>query len=390
METDTAVKCDSSIMEGVAATANGGDETVTVSKSVIESYENRISELLTKQKSMVEMTLQYMPIIDGPPVPKTSLYSQACSGDTVTIDSWSKTWVDYTVKNAERFSYADCNVMSEYGKCAYRPAIIAGSGPSLKRNYEELRDNRNGITLVSCLHNFGFFEDNGIAADYYLNLDAGEITIPEVTQGGKKDVEHYWELTKDRTLVTATVGNPDLVKRWKGRVLFFSTVIPNEGVDAQLRQAMGGAYLPYFNIGGNTLGACLYMAKAILGACPIAFVGADFSFDYTRKFHPFDSPYDQKFAGVMPATDVYGNRVYTWPSYWNFKNWFDYIACGGSGNNPGIYVNCTQGGILGAYPEGNIRQIQPMDLRDFLYSFNMYKELPGLMKKFDPKPCLLF
>ena len=58
--------------------------------------------------------------------------------------------------------------MQDYGKFAYRPCIIAGSGPSLKKNAELLKD-RNGIGLVSVLHNFGYFEEIGIVPDYYLN-----------------------------------------------------------------------------------------------------------------------------------------------------------------------------------------------------------------------------
>jgi len=113
---------------------------------------------------------------------------------------------------------------------------------------------------------------------------------------------------------------------------------------------------------------------------PIAFVGADFAFGYNKKFHPFDSPYDQQYAGLIPATDVYGNRVYTWQSYYNFKSWFDYQAMGGAGNNPCIYINCTEGGILGAYPNGNIRAIQQMPLDEYIQVYRQHEVLTDLLE----------
>jgi hypothetical protein len=59
---------------------------------------------------------------------------------------------------------------------------------------------------------------------------------------------------------------------------------------------------------------------------------------------------------VVRATDVFGHRVKTWQSYYNFKCWFESRAC----SVPGTYINATEGGILGSYPEGNIEQIKQM------------------------------
>jgi hypothetical protein len=159
--------------------------------------------------------------------------------------------------------------------------------------------------------------------------------------------------------------------------LFFMNGIPDQEFMNEFKAITD--FNVMFDVGGNALGACLYMAKAICGANPIAFVGADFAFGYMHKFHPFDSPYDQQFHGVMPMTDVFGNRVYTWPSYAGFASWFNFIACGGQGNTSGLYVNCTEGGILGAFPNGNIKQIIQMALEEFLSAYNLHKNLPKLI-----------
>jgi len=331
------------------------------------------------QKDQAVISLDYQSYIDGPPRPKESLYQQACSNDGITIDSWRAQWLDHIKQNTETYDVKKNSAFNEFGKQALKPVIVAGAGPSLKRNVEELKKNQGDMCLVSCLHNFGFFEDHGIKVDYYMNLDAGDITVSEMPEGGLKSEGHYWDKTKDRTLVTALVGNPELIKRWKGKVLFFHTPIPDQSFhDEQIK-------LTDFNLcfatGGNTLGSALYMAKAVLGANPICFIGADFSFGYDKKFHSWDSPYDKQFSGVIPATDVFGNKTYTWQSYFNFKCYFDYIICGGKGNLPATYYNCTEGGILGAYQAGNIRQLTQMALDEFLSQYNIHKIMPDLVKK---------
>jgi Uncharacterized protein conserved in bacteria len=119
------------------------------------------------------------------------------------------------------------------------------------------------------------------------------------------------------------------------------------------------------------LGACLYIARAFLGASVIAFMGADFSFSYEKKFHAWDSKYDAKLGQVLRVKDVFGNSVYTWRSYHNFKSWFEYITL----TVPGIYYNCSEGGTLGAYNEGNLRSIYQLPLKDFIRQMNMYEEM---------------
>jgi hypothetical protein len=326
-----------------------------------------------------EIELQFQAYIPAPPVKQKDLIKQATGGDDVTVESWFDIWLKQMTANAKSFDFESLSAMQVHGTQALKPVIIAGSGPSLKYNVDELAKNKGDICLVSCLHNFGFFEDKGVHPDYYVHLDAGPITIEEVSQGGTKSAEEYWEATKNHTLVTAVVSHPEILKRWKGKILFYNITIPNGEYIEKMK-----AITPFdlmFSVGGNTLGAALYFAKAILGGNPITFIGADFCFGYDRKFHPFNSPYDQKFDGVIPVTDVFGNRVYTWPSYWGFKCWFDYICCGGAGNNPGVYINCSEGGTLGAYAEGNIRQITQMSLKEFLDAYRMHKEMPSILEK---------
>ena len=322
----------------------------------------------------------FQPYIDAPPVPGTQLFQNACSNDNITIESWRQTWIDNAKANKEYLgSFKDFSIGKLYQKHHYGVAVCAGSGPSLGYNGHHLAK-RGKIPLVSCLHNFHFFEDRGIAADYYVSLDAGPVVIEEVSEGGKKSEEEYWELTKDRTLVAFIGSHPDLFKKWQGEIFVYNAPIPDKAYMDALKEIE--PFFVHIGNGGNVLGACLYFAKAILGVHRVAMVGADFSFaPKGSKFHSWDSKYDKTKGHVIPVNDVFGHRVHTWPSYKNFKDWFEHLALKipDASPNPqffsGWMVNCTEGGTLGSYPHGNIRQIPQLPLEMFLSELNMSEDV---------------
>lgn len=316
-----------------------------------------------------EVFLEYQNYIETPPIQPAALYGQACSNDGVTIDSWRNTWISNLKENHKRFGpFKDRSIGKLFASQAHKPVIVAGSGPSLQRNGQDLK-NKGDICLISCLHNFHYMEDNGIEVDYYVTLDAGDVTVEEVSEGGSKTPDEYWELTKNKTLLAFIGTTPKLLEKWKGQIYFYNAPVS----DKEFNDAL--ASLEKFNIhvsnGGNVLGACMYIAKGILGANPIAYVGADFCFSYKNKFHAWDSKYDAKLGNVMRSVDVYGNKVLTWRSYANFKGWFEWVAI----QIPGLYVNCTEGGTFGSYPEGNLMAIKQMDLADFIKMYQLHYHL---------------
>lgn len=317
----------------------------------------------------VELTLEYQNYIETPPIKPAQLYGSACSSDTITIESWRKTWIDNVKANHKRFgNFKDHGIGKLYGINKYKPAIIVGSGPSLGHNGKELKD-RGELLAVSCLHNYHFFEDQDIPIDYYVTLDAGPIVMEEVSEGGKKSAEEYWASTKNKKLCAFIGSDPKLFEMWQGEVYLYNAPVPDTQYIDTLKELE--EFNTYISNGGNVLGACLYLAKGIMGSNPIAYMGADFAFGYDKRFHSWDSKYDAKLGNVMRGVDVFGNKVLTWPSYWNFKNWFDYIAL----TIPGIYLNCTEGGMMGAYPEGNLMALKQMPVSDFIQMYRMYETL---------------
>lgn len=311
----------------------------------------------------VEIDFNFQPYIQRPPESPSELYKRACSADEITINSWRDIWKKQIKENHDTYGpFAKNPIGSIYGSQRLKPCIIVGSGPSLAGNVDVLKDTK-GIPVVSVLHNYHYLEDRGIKPDYYVSLDAGRITLEEISEGGKKTLEEYIESTKDKTLLAFIGSHPDLIKSWKGKVLWFSAPIPDAGIIKYIDDIED--FKQFVSTGGNVLGACFYIAKAILCANPIVFVGADFCFSYTNQFHPWPSKYDAHLGHYITAVDVFGMPRKTWTSYANFKSWFESRVC----SVPGIYINATEGGLLGAYPGGNIEQIRQMSLQDVV---NMY------------------
>lgn len=305
------------------------------------------------------LTLELQPYIPNPPQTLNSMYASACSSDGPTIQAWRAKWIANITQNSKTFGpFASKGIGNLFQSWLGAPVIIAGSGPSLALNIGKLKNRPKCIKLVSCLHNFHAMEDNGAEVDYYVSLDAGPITVHEVSEGGSRTPDEYWELTANRKLVAFIGSDPELLTKWRGELYFFNAPVPDESYMKEV-SAIDPLH-QYISNGGNVLGACLYFAKGWLGAVSTIFVGADFAFSNREKvkFHYWDSQYDKSIGETLRVVDIWGNSVRTWPSYWNFKLWFDYVSmvC------PGHYINATEGGCLGAYREGNIMSIMQLEL----------------------------
>ena len=308
-----------------------------------------------------KIMLDFQPYIMQSPVPPAQAHGQACQADQATIAHWKDTWLNNIKANKEVYgSFKENSAGILHDTDIGKPAIIAGAGPSLKHTAPMLKDRPENTLLISCLHNFHYLEAMDARVDYYVTLDAGPLTIKEVSEGSGKTEEECFAMSKDKTLIAYVGTQPELLRKWQGKVLFFNAPIPDEALSEQIN-AIEEFHL-YIESGGCVLGTCMMFAKGFLGCQTTIFVGADFSFSNTEKtqFHPWDSDYDKDIGACIQVVDIFGNRCQTWGSYYNFKLWFEVVAQ----RVPGIYINASEGGVLGAHRDGNIIHIKQMWLKD--------------------------
>lgn len=326
----------------------------------------------------VNIDLIYQPTLAQIPVPPEELQQRAASNDKPTISHWRDTWLSQFKANKEKCgSFYDHSIGQLVGKNKHKAAIVIGSGPSLKLTLDDLRANakmRTPLLTISCLHNFGYFQDEGIAVDYYLTLDAGAIVEKDVFEGRKEAPEFYWERSKGKTLLAYAATSPKLLELWQGEVLFFNTTLPDPGLQAEIDAVE--KFQHCISSGGNALGACMYAAKAIMGSQTIVFVGADFCFDYDNTFHSYKTHYDDVGHFVVHP-DCFGVPRKTWQSYLNFKFWLDRISL----TVPGVWVNASFG-CLGAYLGGNLGSFIYKTLGEWLTQY----EIGECVTKFEKVP----
>jgi hypothetical protein len=345
----------------------------------------------------VDIDLEYAPVMNHVPTSPKQLHDNAAANDDTTVEYWRPIWIRNQRENHEKFGpFKDRAVGSLFGQFAGQPTVVAGSGPSLALNADLLKDRPKCVRLISCLHNFHFFEDRDIEVDYYVSLDAGPVTIEEISEGGQHPHEWYLERSKSKKLLAYVASDPGLIRSWAGELKWFNCPIP----DAKVKAAHEAVerFDNFVSNGGNVLGACVYIAKAILGANPVTYVGADFAFGYAKRFHAWDSKYDGNQGVILRVPDVFGNPVKTWPSYNGFKQWHESVTL----RCPGDWINCTEGGTFGAYPDGLLKNIVQKPLALWLQGYRMHEvmeyqmahpecadEDPGV-PGIPPQPKLLF
>jgi len=327
-----------------------------------------------KRNIDIELTLQ----AKIPEIPKQygNIYQRACSGDEITVKTWRPTWLKNYAAAKDRFKdFGEHSYGQLYGINRHKPAMVLGSGPSLRYSIKALQENKKReypVKSVSCLHNFGLLEDEGCHADFYLSLDSGGVVIEDISEARNKDGNFYWNETKNHNLIAYAASDPRLFDLWQGKIYLFNCLLPDLTLRDELNKIERFSH--YISSGGNALGACMYTAKAIMGSSEIIYVGADFCFDYDNKFHSYKTHYDDiDGKGIGEVTywpDVFGNRRSCWPSYLNFKFFMDWVTF----NVPGLWASASEG-ILGSYPEGNIDRIFYAPLSYILEKYRIAEEV---------------
>ena len=357
------------------------EDTETL-QGMLKAERMRNADLTGRLATSVPMILTYQPYVTQAPQTMQQQWDQACLADGKTSETWRDLWLDHIARNVEENDADSRTVEDMYGDYAHLPCLCVAAGPSLKRNFHSIKDVPEDLPVISCLHSFNKFVDEDTRCTAFVTLDAGDVVLRELYFGGKHPEQYYWDATKDYTLISGLVTPPELIKRWQGPVKFFNATIPDPRFMEIMPKTTKNTWV--YSVGGSTYGAALYHAAWIWGCPELALAGADFAFDYMHKFHPWDSEYDTQFQGLVPCTDVYGNRVFSWPSYQNFRAWTEFQCQGSFAKHNIRIINCTEGGTLGAYPHGNVMWIEQKNLVDWIDQHKRWSQYKDKMAEREP------
>ena len=150
------------------------------------------------------------------------------------------------------------------GAAGGRPAIIAGAGPSLNRNIEELRPFRDRAILIAAGSAMRPLLASGIEVDLLVALDPGDLNAKNLA--GTSEGNH--------TLLVAEGSLPsEVLREFRGRTIAFRVGdnhpwpwLRSLGVDPGALRAWGSVITSSFDLAIR------------MGCDPIVFVGADHAY----------------------------------------------------------------------------------------------------------------
>lgn len=282
--------------------------------------------------------------------------------------NWRNIWIP-NIKANTKF-IGDFSRYGYYNICGTkegRTAYLVGGGPSLRHNITDLKKTKDADIWTSA-HTLKYLVKNGIRPDYTVVLDG-------------KDRQAEWldigDESKGMNLLMDIHCTPKIFNVWKGPMIFFRSTAMAE--DAFTREQYAITDFDHVALsGGNVITSAYYMIMR-MGYKRVVFVGNDLANDVNDvRIHYADGSVDDGMIDRMESEkegksyqdpfrdssiecDIQGLGVWSRGRMFNYKYWLDLR----SQENTGIeHINATEAGILGAYPEGNIKSIKQMRLCD--------------------------
>lgn len=221
------------------------------------------------------------------------------------------------------------------------PCIVIGSGPSLDRNKHLLKAAKGRAFLI-CV-------DTALEA-------IKDIVIPDavVAMESSPGLLDYFDLevTKDIMLFCELTVTPELPKKWKGPVLWFTAGLAGANIigDQIEEKFNNGKPIGRILSGGCVGNAGFSIGKEILECDPIVLVGMDCGWYDSNKHHTEGIKVDPgQGHQVIPDEDVFGGYFFTTEVFRGYKYWIEGVVrtvnpTTGHQDCEGIFINATEGG----------------------------------------------
>lgn len=283
--------------------------------------------------------------------------------NTVTREGRRDEWEETVLRNQKFYTQPAPHVRG-------LTAFLVAAGPSLGKNIEELKKvgGRGSIVCVDAA--MRALMDAGIVPDYCMALDS------------KAECQRFVEGldTSKTTLVAGVTSSPELIENWKGPRFFVNAkggggdhaekinamvrvvrvkraIMPGQQLDIEKDIEVEFSGIKWHvAVGGNVSTAASSFCLDILRATKIIMVGADFSWSEDGDFYAggnFADMGENRKNGedAFSIKDMNEQEVLTNMSMFSFKNWHEDVARA----IPNVFVNATEGGILGVGDAGEFR-----------------------------------
>jgi hypothetical protein len=269
-----------------------------------------------------------------------------------TIRNYRKTWIDNLKENVKTYDFFEKDASKLKAFTYEEPAFLVGASPSLSKNIDELK-NKKG-TIFASAHSLKYLLKHGIKPDFVILVDAQKRSLGYIAIGDK---------SKDLTLLIDICVSPDILKAWKGAVWFFRGT-HGKNIDKYVDKITD--FKNKITTGGSVISTSTILALS-LGLKNIVFVGNDFSFpkdNYYAKSIPIKEKDGESIVHSVDRCytyDISGKKIDTVTRFFMTKIFLDFLSASMADIK---FINATEGGILGAYKEGNLKSMKQVPLKE--------------------------
>lgn len=264
------------------------------------------------------------------------------------------------------------------------PTVLVAAGPSLDKNILNLKEyQKKAIILVADVVFYKLVE-NDIIPDFVINIDPSNMFV------------RFWRDldTSISTLVCPTTANPDAIKTWQGKKVFFNQLdVPKSAKGEALKrlvkptEGFGSIFNQFF------VGATMLQIASLFNPKPAILMGYDFAYTggkaycdgfLDRKIYddtlPPGSPEQLEHIRKLRAGEVKANSkvpdIYGIPLITNRTLIFyrdSFLNLIHKSLKLRHIVNCTEGGILTGVPNRKLKDVLSDCCKDEISKKNIFQ-----------------
>jgi len=257
--------------------------------------------------------------------------------DTTTRKMLTELWLTNYIKNINNMKNAS-NADGFLGKFKDIPGIIVSAGASLENNVHLLKDIKDKCLILSASSARLSMKQFDISPHMFMTVDASEAES-RIVENIENDNEY---------MVYSNQLAPKSLDIFDGKKIFI-----NYNSDFYTTNFLNWAGIKSgFVMSAPSVANTCFDFMMRLGCNPIIFIGQDLSFTKNKQYAgEIDYGVDMeeegfKDAGYPLMKDIYGNDVYTMPSFLAMKNCFEDQIKNAKLQFPDLEViNCTEGGL---------------------------------------------
>ncbi|MBF0274417.1 MAG: DUF115 domain-containing protein [Nitrospinae bacterium] len=219
--------------------------------------------------------------------------------------------------------------------------ILVGAGPSLDKLVPFLIQESNKSLIIACDAILEPLLDMGVTPHIVITLDP------------QKEIARFFASTNTTKplLIAPTIIHPEVLRFWKGKLLFYNKNAPVYPVLVNI--CNHAPHIPQLTPGGSVLSVGYDLAFK-LGCDPIIFIGQDLAY-VSKKTHAKNTAHPINESNnillrmkehIVLEEDIFGKKVPTSKALSTSKDWFHWIFNANKKHRDSVAINASESGII--------------------------------------------